>query len=457
LNAKPLTPEQKNSERLNKEHLEFSKGRILTRFPPEPNGFLHIGHCKSIRFNFSLAGVNAGETYLRYDDTNPGKEEKKYIDGIADTVGWLGYKPWKVTHSSEYFDQLYGFALKLIQKGKAFVCFQTKEESKATREAEEPSPYRDASVEDNLKQFELMRIGYYNEGQAVLRAKIDYKNGNTTLRDPAIYRISFNAHPHIGEKWCIYPLYDFTHGICDSLENITHSCCTKEFEIRRDLYYWFLVELDLYRPYVYEFARLNMTYTFLSKRKVDKLAKMGVISGWDDPRLYTVQGMRRRGITKEAINYFCDCLSVTRTNNDTTIQVEYFENVVRRDLNENCRRTLAVIDPVKLIIQDMTADETIPLEAPVFPNKKDSKETYNLNLTRVVYMDRSDIRETDSKDFYGVTPGKTVRLKYGPAIKINWGDFKKDKDGQITEMTCQRLSPEDEAKSKPKGIFFSLK
>jgi len=211
--------------------------------------------------------------------------------------------------------------------------------------------------------------------------------------------------------------------------------------------------LDLYRPYVYEFARLNMTYTFLSKRKVDKLTKLGVICGWDDPRLYTVLGMRRRGVTREAINYFCDCLSVTRTNSDTTIQVEYFENVVRRDLNENCRRTLAVLDPVKLIIEDMSAEETIELEAPVYPNKKDSKEMYKVNLSKVVYMDRSDVRDADSKDFYGVCPGKTVRLKYGPCVKVNFGDFKKDADGKVVEMTCQRLPAEQEAKSKPKGVL----
>ena len=284
-----------NTPELLKKHLEFSGGKVLTRFPPEPNGYIHIGHAKSIRFNFTLASEYGGETYLRYDDTNPEKENQEYIDSIRKNVEWLGYKPWKVTHSSDYFEDLYNFAVVLIKKGKAYVCEQTPEEMKEARNNLLPSPYRNRPIEENLKMFEGMRMGLYEEGKVCLRLKIDYANNNPTLRDPPAYRIRYTPHPHSGNKWCIYPLYDFTHCICDSIENITHSCCTLEFEIRRDLYYWILEQLEIYRPYVWEFSRLNISNTVISKRKLLYLVNSGIVRGWDDPRLMTLDGLRRRG------------------------------------------------------------------------------------------------------------------------------------------------------------------
>ena len=453
LKARDLEPKQINTPEELKSHLEFTNGKIMTRFPPEPNGFLHIGHCKSIRFNFSVARVNNGECYLRFDDTNPAAESKEYIDSIKDSLEWLGYKPWKVTHSSDNFDRLHQCALYLIKKSKAYVCFQSKPVQKEFRESKRASPYRDSSIEENLKQFELMRMGYYNEGEACLRAKIDITSDNPVLRDPVIYRILFHPHPQVGGKWCIYPMYDFTHGCCDSFENITHSCCTLEFETRRDLYYWLLIELDMYKPYVYEFSRLNMTYTFLSKRKVQKLVDMKLICGWDDPRVYTIMGIRRRGISKDSINEFCDMVSVTRKGNDKYVQVELFEHVVRNELNELAPRTLAILDPVIIEIEDMKPGEKVEVIGLLFPNKKESSASYSMTLEREVFVDRSDVREVDSKDFYGIAPGKIIRLKYGPGVRIS-DKFVKDDSGRVTKIFATRLPADEDKKTKIKGNFF---
>jgi len=342
----------------------------------------------------------------------------------------------------------------LIKKGKAFVCKLTKDEGKVVRDALEPSPYRDTSVEENLIEFNKMKIGFYAEGVCVLRAKIDYKNANPTLRDPIIYRVLYTDHPAAGDKWCIYPMYDFAHGVGDSIENITHSCCTKEFEIRRDLYYWFLIELDLYRPYVYEFSRLNMTYTFLSKRKVTKLIKENIISGYDDPRLYTVMGMKRRGITSDTINSFCDHIGVTRSNNDTVVQVENLECHIRKDMDKHAERTLACLRPVKLIIEDMKDDETVSCKGLKWPGNADRvNETYDITLTKEVWVDEIDVREDGPKEFWGICPGRTVRLKYGPVIQINFGSFTKDENGNVIEVRASRVDAEKDAKSKPKGVL----
>lgn len=277
-----------NSAELLAKHNEFTKGRIMTRFPPEPNGYLHIGHAKSIRFNFTVAKEYGGETYLRFDDTNPCKENNEFIDHIKEIVGWLGYNPWKTTASSDYFDQLHANAVTLINKGLAYVCFQKAEEMSRCRNEKIDSPWRNTSVEENLMQFKRMRSGYYPEGECCLRAKMDMQHSNTTMRDLVCYRIRFVSHPHSGNAWCIYPTYDFTHCMVDSMENITHSLCTLEFEIRREPYYWFLKNLDMYKPFVWEFSRLNMSNTVLSKRKIEQLINGGFVTGWNDPRLHTI-------------------------------------------------------------------------------------------------------------------------------------------------------------------------
>ena len=278
-----------------KKHLEVTGGKVYTRFPPEPNGYIHIGHAFAMRFNFNLAKEQGGDTYLRFDDTNPDKENIEYIDSIKECVNWLGYEPFKVTHASDYFESLYNCAVQLIKQGDAFVCHQTKEEMSDYRSRQLDSPYRNRSVEENLKLFNAMRMGMFEEGKAMLRLKLDMKHPNTTLRDPVAYRIKYTAHPHVGSKWCIYPMYDFTHCINDSLEHITYSCCTLEFEIRRELYYETLKLLNLYRPHVWEFSRLNVSNNVVSKRKLQTLIFNNHVNGWDDPRLLTVYGLRRRG------------------------------------------------------------------------------------------------------------------------------------------------------------------
>ena len=275
--------------------MEITGGKIFTRFPPEPNGYLHIGHAKAMRFSFMTASEYGGNTYLRYDDTNPDKENMEYIINIEKNVTWLGYKPWKITHASSYFDQLYQFAVELIKKDKAFICEQEKNEMREYRKAGKPSPYRNRPIEESLRIFDEMRRGLYEEGSVSLRLKIDPTHKNPTMRDPVAYRIKYTAHPHVGDKWCIYPVYDFTHCINDSLENITHSLCTLEFEVRRELYYWILEQLNLYRPFVWEYSRLNISNTVLSKRKLHKLVLEGIVKGWDDPRIHTLNGLRRRG------------------------------------------------------------------------------------------------------------------------------------------------------------------
>ena len=284
-----------NTPDLLKKHLEFTKGIVLTRFPPEPNGYLHIGHAKAMRFSFTAAKNSGGETYLRFDDTNPEKETKEFIDNIHENVTWLGYKPWKVTHASDYFEDLYNLAEELIKRGKAYVCDLPKEQMKEQRQLMKESPYRNRSVEENLKLFRQMRDGKFAEKDCCLRMKIDMKHNNPVMRDPVAYRIKFAPHPHAGDKWCLYPTYDYTHCINDSLENITHSLCTLEFEIRRDAYYWLLEALDLYRPFVWEYSRLNLTRNVLSKRIITKLVESNTVNGWDDPRLLTLNGLRRRG------------------------------------------------------------------------------------------------------------------------------------------------------------------
>lgn len=433
----------KNSDRLMQLYREATGGKVMTRFPPEPNGFLHIGHAKAMNLSFGYAQEQGGHTILRYDDTNPEKEERVYFDSIKEMVEWLGFQPWKITHTSDYFQEMYDFAVQLIKEGRAYVDLQSKEEIKRQRDERINSPYRDTPVEQNLKLFEDMRKGKFEEGKAVLRVKIDMQHNNPNMRDFIAYRIKYSAHPQTGDKWCIYPSYDYSHCIVDSLEYITHSLCTLEFEIRRDSYYWLLQALDIYRPHVYEFSRLNVTTALLSKRKILKLVKEGIIRGWDDPRVLTLAGLRRRGYTPEAIKSFCNDIGVTRAQN--VIPIERLEESLRQDLDVRCNRAFCVLDPLRVVITNYPEDKVEFVKAPNHPVNKE-RGSRDMPFSRVVYIDRNDFREVDSKSYFGLAPNKEVGLKY--AYNITCTDVVKDENGKVVEL---RATVDLEKKNKPKG------
>jgi glutaminyl-tRNA synthetase len=348
-------------------HHKATGGKVVTRFPPEPNGYLHIGHAKAMRFSFSVAEDYDGICFLRFDDTNPEKESIEYIDNIIDNVKWLGYTPHAVTYSSDYFPTLYEYAIKLIKKGKAFVCHQPKEEMNEDRKNGIESPFRERSIEDNLKLFNDMKMGKCEEGECCLRMKIDMDSNNPCMRDPVAYRIKYCGHPHTGDNWCIYPTYDMTHCVIDSMENITHSLCTLEFEVRRDSYYWLLDQLEIYKAYQWEYGRLNVSGTILSKRKIDALIQDGKCSGWDDPRLMTLMGLKRKGYTPEAINNFIDCLGTARKGNENVVDNMFLEYIVRKDFEEKAQRSFCVLDPVKLVIEGVPDDWSTEVEGELFP------------------------------------------------------------------------------------------
>jgi glutaminyl-tRNA synthetase len=445
LMAKDLA-EALNTPEIFKAHKERTKGKVITRFPPEPNGHLHIGHCKAIRFNFKIAEDYNGYTYLRFDDTNPAKEKQEYIDNIIDGVKWLGYTPYEITYASDYFGRIYDVAVELISIGKAFVCFLSQADAKEYRESKRPSPWRDSSVEENMKQFQLMKAGFYSEGECVLRAKIDYTSSHTTLQDPPIYRIKHVGHPHVKDKWCIYPLYDFTHSLCDNFEDITHSLCTLEFDTRRELYYWSLDQLKMFKPYVWEYSRLNITYTVLSKRKINRLVDTGKIWGWDDPRLLTINGMKRRGYSPEAICYFCDLVSVTRRGNDNSVGFEFFEHVMRSYLYPICQKSFIVLRPVKLEFTNFLDYST---KQPT--TYTDEKFLHPIKLSESVFVDRDDVRQKDVKGFWGIAPGKTIRLKYGPFVKIT---EVKVSNGEVSSVVGELIPIEEVGNYKKiKGIL----
>ena len=355
--------ESLNSPELQEKHLQATQGKIITRFPPEPNGILHIGHARAIRFNFSISGTYQGECNLRYDDTNPETEKKEYMDMIEENVRWMGFEPTRIVHASHYFEQIYELTLELIRRDKAYVCKLPQEVMKRYKQEMLASPYRDSDVATNLREFELMRRGFYNEGEAVLRAKIDPASPNTTLRDPVLYRIIYTPHPVTGKRWCVYPMYDYAHPLSDSLENITHSCCTLEFETRRELYYWPLQQLNLFKPFVWEFSRLNLTFTITSKRKIARLIADGAVAGWSDPRLFTIEGLKRRGVPVEALNEFLDRVPVTRRGNENFIQMELFDSVLRSHLDRHCQRVMGVVDPVPVQLCSLAADARRGFEA----------------------------------------------------------------------------------------------
>ncbi len=426
-------------------HLKRTGGRVQTRFPPEPNGYLHIGHAKACFVDFGMAEDRGGVCYLRFDDTNPEAEKLEFIDHIQDIVGWLGWKPWKITYSSDYFEQLHAFAVQLIKKDKAYVCHQKAEEIKMYRERKQGSPWRDRPLEESLKLFEDMRRGMVCEGDATLRLKMDPRNENFNMFDLIAYRVKFAPHPHIGDKWCIYPSYDYTHCIVDALEDITHSLCTLEFETRRASYYWLLDAIAVYKPYVWEYARLNITHNVLSKRKLQALVKEGYVDGWDDPRLLTLAGLRRRGVRPQAINSFCAELGVTR--NDNMVHLHRLEHHVRADLNECAQRAMAVLDPVKIILENFPDDEVVEVVARRMPGE--SGDTYTLPFSKTLYIESTDIREEDSKGYYGLAPGKSVMLRY--AFMITCTSIAKDRSGKIVEAICS-YNPEKPPKP-PKGVI----
>ena len=429
-----------------------NESRVHTRFPPEPNGYLHIGHAKSICLNFGVAqDYEGGVCNLRFDDTNPEKEDVEYTDSIQNDVKWLGFD-WedRLFYASDYYEKLFEFAKQLIRDDKAYVCHLNTDETREYRgtltEPGKPSPYRDRSVEENLDLFGRMRAAEFDEGECLLRAKIDMASPNMNMRDPAIYRIRKVAHHRTGNDWCIYPMYDYTHCVSDALEGITHSLCTLEFEDHRPLYDWFLDQLPVpCHPQQIEFARLNLNYTVTSKRKLNELVTDGHVSGWDDPRMPTIVGMRRRGYTPESIRDFCGRIGVTKT--DTVIDVGVLENCVREDLDKRSRRVLGVLDPLKVVIENYPEEETESLDAPYHPNNPDMGQR-QLPFSKVIYIEQSDFMEDPPKKFYRLGPGREVRLRYAYFITCN--EVIKDDAGNVVELRCS-YDPETKGGNAPDG------
>lgn len=428
-----------NTERLLKEHLKITGGKVRTRFPPEPNGILHIGHAKAININFGYAKAHNGTCYLRYDDTNPEKEEEKFFVGIKDMVEWLGYKPDAITHSSDNFQQLYEWAVLLIKKGLAYVCHQTADEMKGFNP--EPSQWRDRPIEENLQLFEDMKNGKIDEGAATLRMKITLEDSKM---DPVAYRIKFIPHHRTGNDWCIYPTYDYTHCLCDSIENITHSLCTKEFQSRRSSYYWLCNAVDIYCPVQWEYGRLNVNYTVVSKRKIAKLITEKILSDWDDPRLYTLTALRRRGFPSEAINNFCALVGVTGAQG--TIDPSMIEATVRNYLNTTAPRRLVVLEPLKVTITNFPFDKPQSIAVPNFPNDL-SKGSHQVILDSVIYIEKSDFKENPEKGYHRLSSEQTVGLRHaGYVIRVT--EVKKDAKGEVQELICSCESIEKAAKPK---------
>ncbi len=421
-----------------REDLEKEKNnrKVHTRFPPEPNGYLHIGHAKSICLNFGLANENNGKCNLRFDDTNPTKEESEYVESIKRDIRWLGFDWGKQEYyTSDYFEQLYEFAVSLIKKGKAYVCDLSAEEIRQYRGTlttpGKESPYRNRCQEENLRLFKEMRDGKYPDGSKVLRAKLDMFSPNLNMRDPVMYRILLKSHHRTGNKWCIYPTYDWAHGQSDSIENITHSICTLEFEDHRPLYDWFIEQLGIHHPRQIEFARLNLTYTIMSKRMLLELVEKKYVNGWDDPRMPTISGMRRRGYTPEAIRNFCSQIGVAKAG--STIEIAFLEHFIREDLNKKAPRVMGVLNSLKVVIDnypDNAEEEITAINNPEDP----SIGTRKIPFSKILYIEREDFMENPPKKFYRLSLGREVRLRYAYFIKCV--DIVKDRDGNILELHC---------------------
>jgi glutaminyl-tRNA synthetase len=412
-------------------------GRVCTRFPPEPNGYLHIGHAKSICLNFGTARKYGGKCNLRFDDTNPSKEEQEYVDSIMADVRWVGFEWDGLYYASDYFEQLYEWAIALIKKGKAFVCDLTPEKVAEYRggldpKTAKPSPYRNRAVDENLDLFQRMRAGEFPDGSRTLRAKIDVNAANINMRDPVMYRILRAHHHRTGDKWCIYPTYDWAHGQSDSIEQITHSICTLEFENHRPLYDWCIQELGIFAPQQIEFARLNLNYTVMSKRKLLELVRDGHVAGWDDPRMPTISGLRRRGYTPEAIRNFCERIGVSKFN--ATIDVSWLEDALREDLNKRAPRRLAVLRPLKVVIDNFPEGKTEELDAVNNPEDP-SAGTRKVPFSRELYIERDDFREDPPKQFFRLAPGREVRLRWAYFVKCE-KVVKDTATGEVVELHC---------------------
>jgi glutaminyl-tRNA synthetase len=446
-------------EQIVEEDLKSGKhgGRVQTRFPPEPNGYLHIGHAKAICLDFGIAQEYGGKCNLRFDDTNPITEDTSYVDAIRKDIKWLGFE-WddREFYASDYFDQLYEFALKLIRKGKAYVCELSAEEVNATRgtdfEPDQPSPYRDRSIEENLNLFQRMKNGEFPNDSMTLRAKIDLASVNMHMRDPILYRIRHAHHHRTGDKWCIYPMYDWAHGQSDSIEGITHSLCTLEFVPHRALYEWFIQELEIFPSRQIEFARLNLSYTIMSKRKLLQLVNEGHVSGWDDPRMPTLHGLRRRGYTPASIRAFTEVVGIAKREN--VIDVALLEFCIREDLNKIAPRVMAVLNPVKLIIDNYPVGQTEELETVNNP-EDESAGTRRMPFSRELYIERDDFMEDPPKKYFRLSPGSEVRLKSAYIIKCE--SVVKDSSGQVTEIHVtydpSSHSGSTEAQRKVKGTL----
>jgi glutaminyl-tRNA synthetase len=411
-------------------------GRVQTRFPPEPNGYLHIGHAKSICLNFGTARKYGGKCNLRFDDTNPVKEEMEYINSIQEDVRWLGFQWDGLFYASDYFEQLYEWAVQLIKAGKAYVCDQNADQVREYRGTlttpGKESPFRNRSIEENLDLFRRMKDGEFPDGARTLRAKIDMAHPNVNMRDPVMYRILHATHPHAGDKWCIYPMYDWAHGQSDSIERITHSICTLEFENHRPLYDWYIQQLGIYVPQQIEFSRLNITYTVMSKRKLLELVKGGLVRGWDDPRMPTICGLRRRGYTPEAIRNFCTRVGVSKF--DGVIDMAWLEDALREDLNRRAPRVMAVLRPLRVVIDNWPEGQVEELEAVNNPEDP-AAGTRKVPFARVLYIERDDFREDPPKDFFRLGPGREVRLRWGYFVKCT-SVVKDPATGDVTELHC---------------------
>lgn len=435
------------------EHNDSSRfgGEVKTRFPPEPNGYLHIGHAKSICLNFGIAEQYGGTTNLRFDDTNPLKENIEFVNSIQEDVHWLGFQ-WDgdILYASDYFDQLYEFALEIIQLGKAYVDDSSAEEIRKMRGSlTEPgvnSPYRDRTVEENLDLFKRMRAGEFEEGSRVLRAKVDMSSPNMNMRDPVMYRILYATHHRTGDDWCIYPTYDFAHGQSDSIEGITHSICTLEFEDHRPLYDWYLHTLEIHHPQQIEFARLNLSYTLMSKRKLLKLVEDNLVDGWDDPRMPTIAGIRRRGVRPEAVRDFADRIGVAKSN--SMIDIALFDHTIRQDLDPICKRAMAVLKPLKLVITNFPEDKVEWFDVDYYRHDKERSVTRQVPLTREVYIEQEDFAENPPPKYFRLAPGREVRLMN--ACLVTCTDVVKDEEGNIVEVHCT-YDPESLGGQAPDG------
>ncbi len=424
---------------------------LVTRFPPEPNGYLHIGHAKAICLNFGLTQKYGGYTNLRFDDTNPVTEKTEYVNSQQEDIKWLGFQWKNELHASDYFDELYGFALKLIDKGFAYVDESTSEELAQQKGTPTTvgtnSPFRDRSPAENRDLFERMRAGEFADGSMTLRAKIDMASPNMIMRDPIIYRIKREHHHRTGDKWCIYPMYDFAHGQSDSIENITHSICTLEYVPHRELYDWFIDKLEIFPSKQYEFARLNLSYTVMSKRKLLQLVNENLVDGWDDPRMPTISGFRRRGYTPESIREFCDRIGIAKREN--LIELSLLEFCIREDLNKSANRVMAVLDPIKLTLTNYPEGETEILTGENNPEAEDKGGTREIPFSKTLWIEREDFMEEPAKKWFRLAPGAMVRLKHAYIVKCE--DFVKDAEGHVTEVICSYL-PESKSGNDASGV-----